>query len=118
MRHFRPTSHRIAVFHVRHRAKTASGILYRPKGHDDTLWGAQEVWVYKCGPDCSPQFKPGTKLLIPDGSAMIEDAPNTWELVQDSSDFKDLKEIVDRLECQVQTKLIFEGAAIAIDIED
>lgn len=115
MKHFRPTSARIAVFHARHREKTASGLIYRPKSSDETLWGGQNVWVYRCGPDCKTKFAPGTHLILPDGSALIDDAPNTWDLVKDEPEFSKLRALVDQQGMQIQTKLIFEGAILAID---
>lgn len=93
---------------------TESGLLYRPQLNDQTLSGGQDVWVYRSSDDCELKLEPGTQVKIFDGSAMVEEAIDTWGLCRDLPEFSRLRDLEDRLSCEIQTKIIFEGAALAI----
>lgn len=115
MSHFFPTLARIAVFHIRLQEKTGSGLLYRPHSEDFTLDGTQWVWVYSTGPLCTLGLKRGDKVLLQDGLALDDAVPDQWEVSKDLPEFKELKEMQERLGLSIQTKITWESRLLAID---
>ena len=115
MKNFSVIKGRLAVFHIKYQAKHHGSILYRHRQDDFTLSGAQWVWVYRAGPKCKYPFKPGDKILVEDGLVMTDSLPNTWELCRELPEFKELKELEEKLEATIQCKIMFETAALAID---
>jgi hypothetical protein len=115
MKHFKVIKGRLAVFHAKYQEKTGSGLLYRAHIEDYTLSGTQWVWVYRAGPDCRYKFNAGDKVLIEDGLVLTDSAPNNWQECRDLPEFKDLREMEEKLGLSIQCKIMFEGACLAID---
>lgn len=115
MKHFKVIKGRLAVFHVKYKDKTDSGLLYRHKSEDFTLSGAQWVYVYRSGPNCRHDYKPGDKILIEDGCVLVDELPNTWDLCRELPEFKELADAETKLGLTIRCKIMFEGAVLAID---
>jgi hypothetical protein len=115
MKHFNVIKGRLAVFHAKYQERTGSGLLFRAHIEDYTIAGTQWVYVYRSGPDCVHKFKPGDKILIEDGLVLTDSAPNNWEYCRDLPEFKELRELEEKMGLTIQCKIMFEGAVLAID---
>lgn len=110
----RPLFSRVIVFHVVNRRRFKSG-LFSGNMVKDTLFGAQWVWVYGASENCQHDFKPGDKVLLEDGMALLDCDLNLYEQVKDLPEFADLKREVEEQEADVWTKAVLEGAIIAAE---
>jgi len=110
----RPIFSRVIVFHVHNRRRFKSG-LFSGNTDKDNLFGPQWVWVYGASENCHYDLKPGDKVLMEDGMALLDVDLNLYEQIKDDPRFAELRREVEEHEADVNTRAVLEGAIIAAE---